>query len=531
MLKFTSQRIRCPAWCVRRGIHLLAIAALGLSILLLCRVFLGFSKDDEVQTRNELTCAEPSKESEDLLRRLQSDNRLLWGYVKAQRRLLDDDLENADQVDGILENLSQYLRITRHKLDLLREADGRGAWRRQEAEDLSELVQHRLRVLQHPEDCNSARKLYCKFSGWSRGIGSQLHHLTFCFVAAYATQRTLILDTEGWYNTSRGLDEFFLPLSNSCASANLSEMVPWPGTDSLLVEFPANDYPQPFPPYFPRSVPKDISERLARLHGDPFAWWVGQFFQYAMRMNSHFEEYIRHLALRIGFERPIVGIQIRRTDKMTNGLTFIPLKTFMDAVAEFYDDLELRQKVRTRRVFVATDDPSVIKEAKEKYPDYQFVYMEESIASADMQMRRSDVNLRYYMADTYFLSRSSYLVCTMTSNLCRLTYEIMQTLHDDAAAMAKMLELPLHHIHREKVRLLQAQFSHTPLRRDEMAMEAGDLITVKIRSYSTKHYDDDGFLTGTNLNRSKGGLFPLYKTTPLLRVEEFPSYDHIDRMK
>lgn len=51
---------------------------------------------------------------------------------------------------------------------------------------------------------------------------------------------------------------------------------------------------------------------------------------------------------------------------MTNGLTFIPLKNFMDAVAEFYDDLELRQKVRTRRVFVATDDPSVIKEAKEK---------------------------------------------------------------------------------------------------------------------------------------------------------------------
>lgn len=67
------------------------------------------------------------------------------------------------------------------------------------------------------------------------------------------------------------------------------------------------DRPNPRPNYFPKSIPKDISERLVRLHGDPFAWWMGQFFKYAMRMNKDFQDYIDNQAREMGYESPIVG--------------------------------------------------------------------------------------------------------------------------------------------------------------------------------------------------------------------------------
>nr|XP_027206793.1 alpha-(1,6)-fucosyltransferase-like [Penaeus vannamei] len=139
--------------------------------------------------------------------------------------------------------------------------------------------------------------LGCQESEAGERIGSQLHHLSYCFLASYGTQRTLILDTKNYNGNPEGLETFFLPLSDTCTSYNKSQMVAWPGKkDSLVVRFPSMDRPNPRPNYFPKSIPKDISERLVRLHGDPFAWWMGQFFKYAMRTNKDFQDYIDNQA-------------------------------------------------------------------------------------------------------------------------------------------------------------------------------------------------------------------------------------------
>lgn len=62
-----------------------------------------------------------------------------------------------------------------------------------------------------------------------RGIGSQLHHLSYCFLASYGTQRTLILDTKNYNGNPDGLETLFRPLSETCTTYNRSEMVIWPG--------------------------------------------------------------------------------------------------------------------------------------------------------------------------------------------------------------------------------------------------------------------------------------------------------------
>ncbi|XP_063585402.1 alpha-(1,6)-fucosyltransferase-like [Penaeus indicus] len=522
--------------CSHRGIFglrlswLLTLITCSIVIVLLNSYRIAYDARVSKSTEIDYSEMESSKEKEQLLRQIGRDLYYTKQYISGQLQLLKQTTNSTGHLDTILEDMNDYFRVLRHDLNHLRDTDGASEWRWKEAEALSELVQHRIHVLQHPKDCNSARKLHCEFSGGGRGVGSQFHHLTICFVAAYATQRTLLLKTEGWFNTPRGLDTFFLPLSNSCTKADMSQMVSWPGTDSLLVGISKSDHLKP-KPYSPlKSIPRDLSERLFRLHGDPYAWWVGQFFKYTMRMNSQFEDYVRELAREIGYESPIVGIQVRRTDKTSSGLTFIPLKNFMDVVAGFYDDLELRQEVGTRRVFVATDDPSVIEEAKEKYPDYQFVYNEASIVSADLHNRWTESNLRYYLADIYFLSRSNYLVCTMSSNMCRFAYEVMQTVYPDASLLTRGLELPFYFMDGQGGHILRARFSHVPRRSEEMGLQVGDKISVSFKYYYRKLLVENGFLYGVNLRTSMKGLFPVYKTVDVLDVVDFSSFEEIDRM-
>lgn len=56
-------------------------------------------------------------------------------------------------------------------MDRLKQVDGFQAWREQEANALSDLVQRRLKYLQNPHDCQNARKLVCRLNkgcgyGW-----------------------------------------------------------------------------------------------------------------------------------------------------------------------------------------------------------------------------------------------------------------------------------------------------------------------------------------------------------------------------
>ena len=59
--------------------------------------------------------------------------------------------------------------------------------------DLKSLIQARLDHLQNPENCDDAKKLFCKFSLYC-GYGCQVHHAIYCFILAYATERTLIIE-------------------------------------------------------------------------------------------------------------------------------------------------------------------------------------------------------------------------------------------------------------------------------------------------------------------------------------------------
>nr|XP_027231423.1 alpha-(1,6)-fucosyltransferase-like [Penaeus vannamei] len=323
---------------------------------------------------------------------------------------------------------------------------------------------------------------------------------------------------------------YFLPLSENCTYTNMSAT--WPGissSSSPVVQFPDSDKPKPRPNYFPRSLPRDFGQRLVKVHGDPFAWWMGQFFKYAMRMTEGFQEYVEKLGARLGFESPIVGIQVRRTDKLLLDSRFIELEEYMEIVDDFFDDLEVRgTNVTTRRIYLATDDPDVLQEAKKKFPNYKFVFNEDSVASASLGRRGSVDNMKYLMADILFLSRSDFLVCGMSSNICRLAYELMQTLHSDATRKLVSLDLPFC-IHGQTAQEVEARFPHTPRSGREIALQKGDRVVRSVHYYSRHRNYHDGFWHGTNLRTGKSGFYPIYKTFEVHSLADTLPFDWIDR--
>ncbi|ROT63709.1 hypothetical protein C7M84_018389 [Penaeus vannamei] len=248
-----------------------------------------------------------------------------------------------------------------------------------------------------------------------------------------------------------------------------------------------------------------------------------------MRMTEGFQEYVEKLGARLGFESPIVGIQVRRTDKLRLESRFIGIEEYMEIVHDFFNDLEVRgTNVTTRRIYLATDDLNVIQEAKKKFPNYKFVFNEDSVASASLGRRGSVDNMKYLMADILFLSRSDFLVCGMSSNICRLAYELMQTLHSDATRKLVSLDLPFC-IHSQSAHEVEARFPHTPRSGREIALQKGDRVVRSVYYYSKHRNSLDGFWHGTNRRTRKTGFYPIYKTVEVQSLADTPSFDWIDR--
>lgn len=97
--------------------------------------------------------------------------------------------------------------------------DAQATWRQQESWQLARTVQQRFSqlqvsdalvemlarsrylgivpVLQNPHSCADARKVVCNLNKGC-GYGCQLHHVAYCMIVAYGTNRTLVLESHGW---------------------------------------------------------------------------------------------------------------------------------------------------------------------------------------------------------------------------------------------------------------------------------------------------------------------------------------------
>ncbi|KAL1482207.1 hypothetical protein MTO96_033955 [Rhipicephalus appendiculatus] len=110
-------------------------------------------------------------------------------------------------------------------------------------------------------------------------------------------------------------------------------------------------------------LPVSIATTLVANHPEPYAWWYGQIMGYIFRLQDSFRRRIENFKREIGYEHPIVSLHIRRTDKKSEA-TYHEVTDYMKHAEEFYRALALRGKAVEKRVFVATDEPSILYEIK-----------------------------------------------------------------------------------------------------------------------------------------------------------------------
>ena len=158
----------------------------------------------------------------------------------------------------------------------------------------------------------------------------------YCFIVAYGTERTLILKSKGWRYNKGGYEEVFKPLSETCVmDASVTHgSVLWPGKkDSQVVEIPIIDSVNPRPKYLPPAIPEDLADRLIRIHGNPIVWWVSEFLRYMLRPQSKTEELLKAAENGRDPTVPMVGMHVRRTDKVGTEAAFHGVDEYMKYVS------------------------------------------------------------------------------------------------------------------------------------------------------------------------------------------------------
>ncbi|XP_013422050.1 alpha-(1,6)-fucosyltransferase [Lingula anatina] len=290
--------------------------------------------------------------------------------------------------------------------------------------------------------------------------------------------------------------------------------------DVQAVSLPIVDSIRPRPDQLPQSIPEDLAPRLTRFHGHPFVWWMGQVVKYLLRYQPELKQDLDNVQAKFGFKNPIVGIHVRRTDKVGTEAAFHSIEEYMFHVDEYYELLSRRQKIEKKRVYLASDDPGVLPEARSKFPNYEFVGDQDIAKSAGLGSRYSDMSLRGIIIDIHFLSMTDFLVCTFSSQVCRLAYEIMQTMHTDASTYFRSLD-DVYYYGGQHGHNQIAIYAHSP-RPGEIPLEPGDLVGI-----AGNHWD--GYSKGENKRVSKTGLYPSYKVKEKIEIAKFPTYPEADK--
>lgn len=457
--------------------------------------------------------------------RVSNNIKEFWNYVQAQVGQLKSNVSHNDSVakiQKILDMTSEYKRSLLIDMNELISIEGSNTLAEEQNQRLGRIVQARLKHIQNTKDCATARKVSCTLNH-ACGFGCILHHVTLCLLIAYGTNRTLILDSSKWnYDQSgkKGWEELFEPLSNTCRSVGSSASITyWPDYDPLkdVIKLQFQTYNRG-PGFRPRAVPSDIANSL--VHGEPTVWWVGQFVRYIFRPNHRLSQILSAHEKRISYEHPVVGVHIRRTDKIGTEAAEHSVDEYMKQVIEYYEQLSLIENV-TRRVYVATDERGVIDEIQRKYPKYKILADPNIAANASVKDRYTSHGLLGIITDLYFLSKSDFLVCTFSSQICRIAYELRNAEGPKDYSQAYRSLDDIWYFAGGSSHVQVALLPHEPRGPEEISLAVEDKILP-----AGNHWD--GYCLGTNIRTGKTGLYPAFKVQSQLETYDgFPAYTDV----
>ncbi|KAL7056077.1 hypothetical protein AAHC03_020582 [Spirometra sp. Aus1] len=374
-----------------------------------------------------------SPKSDMLLRQARQTVNELWRLTNTHFHIRNQKLQCIRQLNSLLSQATLQLTA---RLSLLDKLSGRREKRREKVDALSSELRHQISSLQNPHDCSRSRFALADVC-CGCGLGCLAHHMALKFSYSFATSRTLLVQkTNEW-------KDFFMPLS-TCSLTYAEGQSDVPRLENTLPKISKG--------YHAPAMPREWSAKLSEPLGDPFPWYRGHLLDYILRpgdpaLRHELEMGLRHLRKDLDgkrYEGPTASVHVRRTDKLHVEASFHALNEYMRHVKRFFDLKEVEYSLETgstsppiwsgrRRVFLASDDASVFQEARSRYPRYEFIGQHRN--GSAYAIRTSAAGLFSIMLDLHLLVAADFLVCTGSSNICRLAYELLSTksqIHGDA---------------------------------------------------------------------------------------------------
>ncbi len=323
----------------------------------------------------------------------------LWSFV--------DTLVN--QTEGrILENMAVNLAAQISAMDRV---SGQAEQRRLSLVSLGQRLLRRITQSQNPTDCGKAKFIVTSLP--ECGFGCQAHHAAVALRLALAQNRTLFIDGHAWF-------DIYLPVTN-CTK---------PGSTSDVIE-QANIYAT-VGRMGPPGLIREWADALMDLHESPYAWFHGHLLRYILRLApSNFSERVAKDIAAIN-PRPFAGLHIRRTDKLIWEAKAYPISQYMREVQRYFKQVDLEERCISgeetpspeNAACLATDDHGVFVNATHLYPHYRFVKSPYTVPLISRATREGVESITY---DVMYLASCDFVVCTFSSNICRLIYELMLT--------------------------------------------------------------------------------------------------------
>lgn len=138
------------------------------------------------------------------------------------------------------------------------------------------------------------------------------------------------------------------------------------------------------------------------------------------------------------------SIQVRRQDKYRESPS-IEVGKYVEHVVEYFDILEasVGETIRNKSAFVATDEPHVLTELNLRFPNIQWLSRQETPKQSMLQNRYTDEGQDAIVKDVFLLAYSDFLVCTFSSNIGRLAYELRYALRPFAVDLYEVVSVDI----------------------------------------------------------------------------------------
>lgn len=378
---------------------------------------------------------------------------------------------------------------------------------------------------QQPANCAMVKKLLCKVSILV-GFASTIHHLLWCFVIAHYNNLTVIVDFReylyfGVTKDRVSWEQAFKPLT-SCQHSDSAGY--YHAVEHDLYSPNNGIHRQAL-----MNIPAKYVD-IRTFTSNVLPWWHAQIVGYIMRPSKALHSWIRQAkdTLLLGPKSTVVGLHIRRTDKLHSEARFHANSEYMKHVIAFYDKKEMVSgPIENKLVFVATDDESAVGDLRHHYPEYQFVAQDGSAEFASLWAKRNSIDALYtLLIDTYLLAHSDYLVCTFSSGFSRLAYELGLYSNAKSTFAVQSLDVPFHYdyaFNPPRVALYHSVASK--LHDGEWEMKPGDMFYEresesgndwKIQARTPKVYD--GQFMASDFNQSDYGKVDWFKTREKIAV-------------